>query len=230
MGRSCGDKLVPRKMLPEAGEAAEDAAGRRWREDLRCSEGVPWSGLAGAARAGGLHGPRVSATHPASPSGPSEAVPRAFVQSRLCQHPASMAGCFPLHHRLQFLFQTSGWKCPTRCLPPVELCFGKYQRKKKTQHYSISEHKTKEKYVVLSTVQKSLQLFQRAGLHAGAGGGCHTIRGACHHPAGTQPGSAPWKKPPLTCALRLLTAFERKAAQMCCKGTGSFPLQLPLLL
>lgn len=40
-----------------------------------------------------------------------------------------MARRLPVPHHLQFLLQTSGWRCPTRYLPPVEPCFGRYPRK-----------------------------------------------------------------------------------------------------
>lgn len=110
-----------------------------------------------------------------SPPGPSEVFAPAFEQIRLCGCSPSSSQCFPLQQGLQFLFQTSGWQCPTRCLPPIELCFGKQQKRERNSSAVVfANTKTKEKYVVLSVFQKSVQLFYQEELHSRPQGS-HTI-------------------------------------------------------
>lgn len=147
--------------------------------------GTAWAGLACTARPGrksfaGMGGIARPMGHAAlhqccSPPGPSEVFAPAFEQIRLCGCSPSSPQCFPLQHGLQFLFPTSGWQCPTRCLPPIKLCFGKQQKRERNSSAVVFPNtKTREKYVVLSMFQKSVQLFHQEGLHSGPQGS-HTI-------------------------------------------------------
>lgn len=81
------------------------------------------SGLAGVAHPMGTSRP----SRPMGTSCPSHSQ----CGCCLCQHPASVAGGFPSHHPLQFPFRISGWKCPTRYLPPCWTVFWKISEKKR---------------------------------------------------------------------------------------------------